>query len=362
MRILIIGPGKLKYMPYLHFYLDNMDWGANEIHIAYWNRDEKSEDASAYNGVELHEFKCYMVNDAPLKVKIRKYKKFRGFCIEIIKKNCFDKLIILHTLPGIMLYEYLVGRYKNKYILDYRDSTYESKSFFRYLIGRLVKCSYCTFVSSDAFRKFLPDSEKDKTYTSHNLLEDSLKHRDYVKIPSDRIRVAFWGFIREIEVNKQIIDRISHDLRFELHFFGREQYDALELKKYTRLIGATNVFFHGEYSPEERYLFVEETDLIHNIFGMGNINMSYAMSNKYYDSIIFCIPQVCQIGSFMGKMCAEHEVGIMTDPSENDFCSKLFSYYKSIDWSRFNMSCDKELDRVLCEYNKGKDIIATFLK
>lgn len=362
MRILIIGPGKLKYMPYLHFYLDSMDRGANDIHVAYWNRDEKSEDISSYNGLILHEFKCFMVNDAPLKVKFKMFKKYRGFCKEILKRNSFDRLIILHTLPGLMLFDSLVGRYKNKYILDYRDSTYETKSFFRFLVGRLVKCSYCTFVSSDDFRRYLPETERKKTYTSHNLLEDSLNHRDYTKIKSERIRLAFWGFVREIEVNKQIIDKISQDLRFELHFYGREQYDALELKKYTMHIGASNIFFHGEYTPDERYYFVEETDLIHNLFGKDNRNMSFAMSNKYYDSIIFRIPQVCQIGSFMGRMCTEHEVGIMVDPSEIDFCDRLYSYYKGLDWSNFIASCDKELDRVLCEYNKGKGIIASFLK
>ena len=41
MKILIIGPGKMKYMPYIHFYLDNINWKAHDMHVAYWNRDEK---------------------------------------------------------------------------------------------------------------------------------------------------------------------------------------------------------------------------------------------------------------------------------------------------------------------------------
>ena len=43
MRILIIGPGKMKYMPYAHFYLDNIDRNVHDTHVAYWNRDEKVE-------------------------------------------------------------------------------------------------------------------------------------------------------------------------------------------------------------------------------------------------------------------------------------------------------------------------------
>lgn len=359
MNILIIGPGKLKYMPYLHFYLDNIDWKVNDVHVAYWNRDEKPEDISTYQGVTLHEFKCFMINDAPLKEKFVKYKKFRVFCKQVLNEFQFDKLIILHSLPGIMLLDILIWKYNNKYILDYRDSTYEYKSIFRYLVEKLVKSSNCTFVSSDAFRKYLPDSERSKTYTSHNLLEDSLSHRDYQKVPSSKIRVAFWGFIRYVDINSVLIDRIAEDDRFELHYYGREQKDALELKQYVKERNYKNVFFHGEYNPEDRYEFVKNTDIIDNIY--LNPNTLLAMGNKYYDGIIFRIPQVGYKGAFMTKMSVEHGVGVALNPWEEDFCEKLYTYYSSLDRRRFNKNCDDELERVLSEYYSGIKIINEFL-
>ena len=45
------------------------------------------------------------------------------------------------------------------------------------------------------------------------------------------------------------------------------------------------MFFHGDYKPEDRYTFVRNTDLIHNIYKDGN--MMLAMGNKYYDGLIF---------------------------------------------------------------------------
>ena len=358
MKILIIGPGKLKYMPYAHFYLDNLDWKANEIHVAYWNRDEKPEDTSSFEGLTLHEFKCFMVNDASLKEKFAKFKLFRTFCKKILKGEHFDKLIILHTLPGLMLFDLLVGKFKNKYILDYRDSTYEYKAVFCYLVGKMVRRSYCTFVSSDAFRKYLPDSERSKTYTSHNLLEDSLKHRDYEKNPSDKIRIAFWGFIRYVDINSVLIDRVTADERFELHYYGREQKDALELKQYVKEHNVKNVFFHGEYNPEDRYEFVKNTDVIDNIY--LNRNMLLAMGNKYYDGVIFRIPQVGYKDAFMTKLSTNHGLGVALSPWDKNFCQKLYDYYTSLDRKIFNKNCDKELDRVYEECNFGKKIIHEF--
>lgn len=356
MRILIIGPGKLKYMPYAHFYLDHIDWSKHDVHIAYWNRDCKSEDVSSYMGITLHEFRCFMNNEESLKTKFKNFLKYRKFC-KILMREHYDLLIILHSLCGMMIYDLL--RFKKlKYILDYRDSTYESKNrLFAKIVSSLAEHSEATFVSSDSFRRFLPEKCSNKIFTSHNLLEDSLRHRDYEKEQSDKIRLAFWGFIRHIEINRQIIESVSKDNRLELHYYGREQKDALALKAFAKSIRADNVYFHGEYIPEDRYTFAARTDLIHNIYSVADENMAMAMGNKYYDSIIFRIPQICQIGSFMGQMSENGGVGIELDPYDINFCNGIVNYYQGLDKRAFNKACDNELDRVLKEYRDSQWII-----
>lgn len=215
--------------------------------------------------------------------------------------------------------------------------------------------SYATFVSSNAFRRFLPQNQSSKIYTSHNLLEDSLLHRDEKEkhgIPSDKIRIAFWGFIRDEEINREIIKKLSADARFELHYYGREQQVAFNLKEYAAELGAENVFFHGEYKPEDRYEFVRTTDLVHNIY--NNANALLAMGNKYYDGLIFYVPQLCMKGSFMGEKCTEKGVGFECDPFDENFANNVANYYKHIDFRHFKEQCDKELTDLVDEYNDGK--------
>ena len=187
---------------------------------------------------------------------------------------------------------------------------------------------------------------------------DSLKHRDEKTlhgIPSDKIRIAFWGFIRHEEINKEIIRKIAQDSRFELHYYGREQQVALSLKAYASELNAVNVLFHGEYTPEQRYEFVRQTDIIHNIYYDANTMLS--MGNKYYDGLIFRMPQICMPGSFMGDCVEQAQVGFLFDPSSESFADDIFYAYKSLDCDKFNSDCDKELERVMNEYNKGIDII-----
>ena len=84
------------------------------------------------------------------------------------------------------------------------------------------------------------------------------------------------------------------------------------------------------------------------------------MGNKYYDGIIFRIPQVGYDGAFMTKMSTEHRVGVALNPWDDSFCQKLYDYYTSLNKELFNKNCNEELDRVYKEYSSGKSIIRDF--
>lgn len=355
MKILLLGFAKLRIMPYMNFYLDNIDCQKHEVHVLYWNRDLKPEDTSKYKGVEFHEFRQEQLDDVAKEKKLGSFAHYRDYANRLLKSEHFDKVIVLHSLPGLLVLDTLIRRYAYKYILDYRDSTYEYFHPFRYMVGLLIKYSLCTFTSSDAFRKYFPKKYESKIYTSHNILEDSLAHREYEKIKSDRIRLAFWGQIRHESVNKVLMDRIGNDVRLELHYYGREQQIALNLKKYATEKDYRNIFFHGEYMPEDRYEFVKRTDIIHNIY--NDTNMLLAMGNKYYDGLIFRLPQVCMVGSFMGSLCEQKGVGCMLSPYDGDFSDKLVEYYQSLNMADFIDNADKALSDILLEYNTASNYL-----
>ena len=358
MKILIVGFTKLKYMPYINFYLESIEHVDADVHILYWNRDLKSEDLDRFQKFHLHEFKNYLEDESPKISKILSFLKYKKYAEHVIKSNSFDFIIVLHSMPAILLKHILRSRFKNRYIFDYRDYTYEKIFFYRNIISQTVKNSVATFVSSDGFRRYLPKKFEYKIYTSHNILTDSLNYRNIKKdnlSKSDKIRISFWGFIRNADINKALIDRISRDSRFELHYYGRKQKTALDLEKYSIDCNAKNVFFHGEYIPEDRYKFVRDTDLIHNIY--NDYNMMSAMANKYYDGAFFYIPQLCMRESYMGQRAVKNEIGFECSPYDDDFTDKVFEYYTTLNQNKFYLACDKETERVKSEYESGREII-----
>lgn len=358
MKILIMGFTKIKYMPYMNFYLNNINRAEHEVHILYWNRDLQSEDLTKYQGCVFHEFRCYQEDDVSKFSKINSFAKYRKFAKNLLTSKNYGFIFVLHSLTGVLVADVLKKQYHDRYIFDYRDSTYEGLAPFKKVVASITRNAYATFVSSDAFRRFLPEDCKDRIYTSHNLLLDSLEHRDekmLYGIPSDKIRIAFWGLIRHEEINKEIIRKIVADSRFELHYYGREQQIALNLKAYASELNATNVFFHGEYTPEQRYEFVRQTDIIHNIY--YDANTMLAMGNKYYDGLIFRLPQICMPGSFMGECVERSSVGCLFNPYENAFIDDVYEYYISLNQESFSKACDIELERVMTECAKGQKII-----
>lgn len=340
-------------MPYLNLYLENLNAKNNEIHLVYWNRDEKQEDLTSVQNLKLHEFKSNQEDEVPKISKIKNFLKFKKYVKTILKEE-FDFVIVMQTVTAILLFDVLMTkRLKGNYIFDYRDYTYEKNKLYKYLVGRLIKNSRATFVSSRGFKKFLPESEKIKCV--HNILSEDLNKSetmDLQKTFSDKIRIGFWGFLREEQVNLEIIKKISEDQRFELHYYGREQKTACNLKDYVSNNQIKNVFFHGEYIPEEKYEFLKNTDIIHNIYCEDR--MLLAMSNKYYDGIVFKLPQLVAKGSFMAGEVEKKGLGIAVNPYSESFIHDIYEYFKELNTCEFECLCEKEKNRISEEMMSAK--------
>ena len=335
-------------MPYLSLYLEGISRERNEVHLVYWNRDLQDEDLSSVEGVKLHQFRAYQEDEVSKASKIKSFLKFKKFVKSVLKEN-FDFIVVLQSVTAVLMADVLLSkRFKNNYIYDYRDCTYESNRLYRAVVEALVRGSRATIVSSAGFKKYLPESEKIKL--AHNLLSEDLKAAGGFSSgrgDGNKIRIGFWGFLREEKINKEIVKRLANDPRFELHYYGREQKTALALKTFVSQSKIENVFFHGEYNPSEKQDIIKNTDIIHNLY--CEAGMPLAMSNKFYDGVIFTKPQACMAGSFMGEVVQKNKVGIALNPESESFAEELYEYYKSVDYGALKESCSQLLEKIKAE-------------
>ncbi len=167
--------------------------------------------------------------------------------------------------------------------------------------------------------------------------------------------------MRQVDVNKSVMDALGNDQRFELHYYGRMQQDGRDMEEYVQNKGYRNIFFHGTYMPADRYEFAVNTDLIHNIYDLGHTTGN-AMGNKYYDGVIFEIPQICTDGSHMGDVITERQVGVTIDLSDTKIADKLWDYYHSLDWQIFQQNCNTARELFLSEQDKTKQRLMKFFE
>ena len=237
-KVLLLGFGKIAYMPYMNFYLDTLQGKDIQFELIYWDRDGKPDAEIPHSISKAYKFEEYLEEQLSFKRKLKYFVKYRRFALDILKHNTYDRIFVLHTTPGLTLLDYLVRKYKGHYLLDFRDVSYEYISVYRKLVGILSKNSAVTFVSSNAFRKFLPSRKK--VLTIHNYMEDSLNHKMLRKQDvreRDVIRISYWGLVRQVEVNKKLMDALGNDSRFELHYYGRMQQDGSCLLYTSNLTG-----------------------------------------------------------------------------------------------------------------------------
>ncbi len=355
MKALVIGSSNIKLMPYLFGYFEQLSKMKYDITLFYWDRDGK-KDRPLPEDVKAVCFKENMKNYIPKFAKFRNFIKYRREALKVINAQQYDLIIISNAQFAVLLSDVLLKCYKKNYIFDYRDPSFERIGIYKKIVASIVLNSRATFISSDAYRKFLPKCGH--LYIAHNITTTDLDHREIRRaLPRETkiIRISFWGYIRDTEINLSLIKEIGNDNRFELHYYGRIEKTAEEILTYCKKSGVNNVHMHREYLPEERYDFIKTTDIIHN--ALDNIRGSNPrMTNKFYEGVIFYIPQFCTNGGFMGTEVVKHGVGIKIDFSV-PFADKLYDYYKNINWVDFEKKCDNCLEAVWREQENSVGIL-----
>ena len=351
MRVLIVGFTKIKYMPYLNIYLENILNLPIFITLLYWDRDKK-EDIKLDSKIKLVSFKLCQNDEIPKLFKLKNFVKFKKFATQYILENNYDKVIVLSTIPCVLLKNVLKKKYRNNYIFDYRDYTFEKSKIYTKWVNEVVDNSYRTFISSKGFMKFLKPNKK--ILPIHNINIDEKKI--IPKNSDEKIRIGYWGLIRHYDANIRLINFFGNDTRFEINYYGRKEKTAFELEKYCIDNKITNVRFLDEYEPDQRYIFFSNTDYIHNYYE-NDLQTTPTMGNKFYDGIGAKIPQICNYGSYMGNEIEKYGLGL-TFPHIK-FKDLILNF--RIEHSDFEKNCQTYIKSVLDENNECKKEILKYI-
>lgn len=337
--------------PYLGKYLDICAKKSVEYDVLHWDRKGGEEEfPQNYRGFS-EKADLY----APKWKKLFGFLRFGRFLHKTIKQEKYDKLIVLTTLPAVLCYSLLMGRYRRKYIFDFRDLSFENNKLFLCCVQKICDNAAFACVSSPGYMEFLG---RQSLVSVHNFRYEDLEHKkDTAEAVAGKINLVHVGVGRGDENNKLIADAFGNDPRFHVTIIGRRN-DTPAFVEYVKKY--SNITVGGTYDNAEKEKYIKEATML-LCYYPGNFNGAKALANRHYDGIIYKKPLLGNIETYGGRRIMERGLGISLCLRDADAADRVYDYISQLDMQAYNEMAEKELAVVLEEDKQYLQKIVDFL-
>ena len=356
MKILIVDTASYDRAPYLKYYESACRECNADYELFLWDRDNEGGLQKKDNCFTFHKI-CPFGNG-----KLRKLLPlflYRKNLIKVIKENKYTHLILINTLASVMISSYVFKHFKNKYIMDVRDYTYERVNVYKNLVDKLINYSYFSTVSSEGFFQFLNRNEK--IILNHNISNIGDKIEKPSLTNKKKIVIGFVGSVRYENENCRLIEALNNNHNYEMLYYG-PLVNGCNIDEKAKKLGAKNVAFLGTFRNDQKADIYKRIDIINSLYGNASLEVTTAVPNRYYDALLFKKPIIASKGTFLGELVQKNHLGIAVDIFRDDIEKLLNKYIKSFDSSQFLNCCNRELDKVLQEQKSYYNFIQKFIK
>ena len=294
MKVLIVDTVSYNRAPYLKYYIDACKEKKVDYDLFLWNRNQ--------TGGLIKNGNIYTMNSicpfggSKLK-KIIPMLQYRNALLRIIKENQYTHLVLINTLAPVMISNYVLKHYNQKYILDIRDYTYEKIKQYKNIESKLIEHSYFTTISSRGFLKF--NTPNNKIIVNHNISNFDKIENTVTLNKNEKIVIGFVGSVRYSEVNKVLIETVKDSSQYALEYVGSE-VQGCNLDEFCRENNIKNVVFRGQFLNNQKPEIYKNIDMINSLYGDFSLEVTTAIPNRYYDALIFKKPIITSKGTYLG--------------------------------------------------------------
>lgn len=143
-------------------------------------------------------------------------------------------------------------------------------------------------------------------------------------------------------------------------YIGRTYFDC-DLKGYCKSKNIKNVVFKGEFKNEDKPKLYEEIDLINSVYGNNSLEVTTALPNKLYDTLLFKKPIIATNNTYLGELVNNNFLGL-TLALDEQIETQISEYISNFNKIIFLYNCLRCLDKVLIEKSKLEKYIFNFLR
>lgn len=331
-RICFVSLDNLYLFPYFKRYLPYV----KDYDVIFWNRSDIEEKTQAKNSYIFR---------SPSRNKYQKllgYIRFSRFVAKILKKNKYERIVLLHTPLAVLIEKLLCTQYAGRYLLDIRDYSYEGFRWYYEREKKLIKHAGLNVISSKGYTTFLPPGNYIPVHNDNIIKHSSIEAaRERFSTQRRPIVISNIGLIRFHQQNKKLIQTFKNDLRFEIRFIGQ---GANELADFCKEQKVENVRLTDYFAPEQTVEHFAQSDVIFNLYGNHTPLLDFALSNKLYYAAKFCRPILVCPDTYMQKVSTGF--GYTMDLDAPHVADDFYLYYTAINKEDMQKSCDNFLENV----------------
>ena len=352
MKIALVLPGSIWYAPYVRIYTRILDEQKIDYSIISWNRegDDKPE------GVQYN-VPC---SNGHGSAGWKAYKGYIRFIKKTIKEQKFDRIIVFGPQMTCLLSFYLLWHFRGKYMLDYRDLSIEQKPGFKQLYALLLKQSKANVISSPGFKRCLP---KCNYYLSHNFDVNAVRNAIAEETEGSYntkfgIEVLTIGAIRDLSSNMEVVKALANNEGVKISFVGKGGV-ADTIAEYCEKENIKNVSFTGFYQKQEEAGYVKQSTFL-NIFYPRIITHDTALSNRFYNSLIYKKPMIVTKGTTQGDYVEKNRLGVALDNCNNLY-NELNGFVQKENYKAYAERCNSLLKSFLKDQKAFETAVISFV-
>lgn len=336
--------------PYLSKYENLFEQLGVKYEVLFWNRLAKPCKTTVTQEEHFVYINKYCKQG---KTKIISFIGWRHECIKILKRKKYKYLVLLSTVPAILLEDYVLRYYKDKYVFDIRDYTLEANKLFRKMVMALVKNSCITPISSKGYLRWLEPS--DKIMVNHNITIDNSKNFDVPDFSEDKpIKLSFVGNVRLDTQTKAMLITLGKSEKIEQHYFGRI-LPLCDIEQVTKGHQLTNVVLHGPFNRDDKIDIYRNTDLINTVYVNAEkeedipLGDSTPLPNRLYDAIVFYRPLVTSQGTYLAELADQYHLGLNINGFDKNIEQQILDYTRHFNKEEFKDGCNRLRKEVMIE-------------
>ena len=174
-----------------------------------------------------------------------------------------------------------------------------------------------------------------------------------MRTEDEKIRIGFVGYVRFFERNEKLLDCFANDPRYEVHFYGT---GANVLKKYAESKGIRNGVFHDSFPVSETAKYLENIDIMNNLYGNNTLNIRKAISIKLFHSLYSHIPVLVNTDTYVGEVATSIGVGYYVTEFTDKFKDDLYKWYHNLNFETLAENCENYLSFARKENKEFEDI------